>query len=106
MKESVLWQHLFDLCLLPDNSTLKNGKLVVTKDILEHVVSSGHHAPILRRLKCLITTDLATLVTREQKICFYGNLMNVMVIHMWLFVVQREMEKVSFGGVEFGLMKA
>ena len=58
------------------------------------LISSGKHRNVLRRTSLLQNVDLNSLVTSEQKMCFYGNLLTLMGIHMWLYAVERGVSRV------------
>ena len=57
-------------------------------DAAQRLISSGKHKNLLQRTSLLQTTDLKSLLTTEQKICFYGNLLTLMGIHIWLHAIE------------------
>jgi hypothetical protein len=52
------------------------------------LIESNLHNSVLRSTKLLQTVDLNSIITHEQRMCFYGNLLTLMGIHIWLHVIE------------------
>jgi hypothetical protein len=61
-----------------------NGSGVFTETCGRQLVKSEDYAAFVGKLAALQTVDLRALDSRDKKICFFANLLNVMTAHYHL----------------------
>ena len=67
----------------------------MTLDQCFSFVQSAKYKSVLQSAQKLQFIDVAVLITMEQKLCFYINLLNLMLLHGLIWTVELEVQKVS-----------
>ncbi|XP_062609221.1 zinc finger FYVE domain-containing protein 26-like [Saccostrea cucullata] len=72
------------LHLMKDVTTNTNPKGVFDISCAKRLIKLPEYRDIISGTKCFRELDLNLLKSREEKLCFYGNLQNLMFLHMCL----------------------
>lgn len=80
--------------ILSDVADLNNSSGVFTQDAAQMLVEDAACQEVLQETRELVHVDLTLLQTREDFLCFYGNLINLFTFHAILYHVANNKTKV------------
>ena len=85
-----MWEKRKEKSFLPAEMAVKyNGKGVFTELCGRQLARSDHYTKMLTCLRGLQTVDLTQLQSREQRLCFFTNLLNLMTVHYHLHNIRQ-----------------
>ena len=74
---------------------MDNPQSLFTLDVAKILMNDAQVREILTSTRELQNADLSLLNTKEQKLSFYGNLVNLMTFHAWIAAIQYSIKSVS-----------
>lgn len=77
------------LSAMQEVSIKYNGKGIFTELCGRQLVKGEHYQQMVTSLKSLQTVDLTQLDSRELRLCFFANLLNLMTIHYHLYNIKQ-----------------
>ncbi len=83
------------LVLISDHAELNNSSGIFTYDVAKSVLSDATLQDLLQETRELAYVDLSLLTSREQLLCFYGNVVNLFTVHTLLHYIGIKHPKVQ-----------
>ena len=94
------WTRLTSLIqTFTDFAELDSASGIFTPGLMVGVVLDPRYYQLTAATAQLKYVDLELLDSREDKLCFYGNLINLMTLHVLLREVQRQVSKEEVRGL-------